>query len=71
MASFDMSAVAHGAAAPRTGVLRMLAARFRAWQTARRTAAALRALSPALLDDIGIEPGDIDGFADRMAGRGR
>lgn len=51
------------------GVLGTLIARIRAWQAARATAAELRRLSPSQLADIGIEPGDIDGFAERLARR--
>ncbi|MEM8742745.1 MAG: DUF1127 domain-containing protein [Pseudomonadota bacterium] len=69
MATYDVAAASHAAAAPGTGVISTMIARYRKWVAARRTAAALRELSPSLLADIGIEPGDIDGYADRLAHR--
>lgn len=38
---------------------------IRAWNDVRRTAAALRALTPAQLEDIGLVPADIDIVARR------
>ena len=35
---------------------------LRAWNDTRRTINALRALSPAQLDDIGLTPGDVENF---------
>ncbi|MEO0944932.1 MAG: DUF1127 domain-containing protein [Pseudomonadota bacterium] len=35
-------------------------AQLRAWNAARKTRAALSKLSPHVLDDIGLMPGDID-----------
>jgi uncharacterized protein YjiS (DUF1127 family) len=32
------------------------------WRDTRRTVALLRTLSPSQLEDIGIEPGELDGF---------
>jgi uncharacterized protein YjiS (DUF1127 family) len=40
-----------------------VADKLRAWNDTRRTIVALRALSPAQLDDIGLTPGEIDAFA--------
>lgn len=72
MAVYDPShAGTFGTARPVRGMLATFVARFRAWQRARATASALRRLSNAQLADIGIEPGDVDGFAERMARRGR
>jgi uncharacterized protein YjiS (DUF1127 family) len=42
-----------------------VAGRVRAWNDARRTVKALRALSPKQLDDIGLTPADIEDFASR------
>ena len=58
-----------GTASAGKGILATLVARLRRWQTARATAAELRKLSSSQLADIGIEPGDVDGFAERMARR--
>ena len=44
-----------------------LVAAYNNWQETRRTIAALRALSPAQLDDIGLTSADIDDFS--LAGR--
>lgn len=72
MALYDMSASgADSAATKARGFFEDLADRFATWRRARSTARALRALSPAQLADIGIEPGDIDGFAERLARRAR
>ena len=37
--------------------------KMRAWNDTRRTIVALRALSPAQLDDIGLTRGDIERFS--------
>jgi uncharacterized protein YjiS (DUF1127 family) len=72
MALYDTSATgAFGAATRFSSFLSELAARFDAWQRARATARVLRHLSPSQLADIGIEAGDIDGFAERLASRRR
>jgi uncharacterized protein YjiS (DUF1127 family) len=42
---------------------------YRRWQAERRTARALAALDPRMLNDIGLIPGDIDSAAARAAGR--
>ena len=39
------------------------AATLRSWNDNRRTVNALRALSPAQLDDIGLTPADVEDFA--------
>lgn len=51
------------------GFLSSLVERVTAWQRARATAHALRGLSAHQLADIGIDPSDIDGFAERLATR--
>ncbi len=40
---------------------------YNTWQDTRRSVAALRALSPSQLDDIGLTTADIDDFS--LAGR--
>ncbi len=69
MASFESTAPGAFGAISRedTGILGGVRQRLRTWHRARATARALRGLSHAQLADIGIEPGDIDGFADRLA----
>jgi uncharacterized protein YjiS (DUF1127 family) len=62
---------AFGTAVSTRGILGTFVARVRAWQATRATATELKRLSAAQLADIGIEPGDIDGFAERMARRHR
>lgn len=42
-----------------------LAANLRAWNETRRTINALRALSPAQLDDIGLSRADVEEFGNR------
>jgi uncharacterized protein YjiS (DUF1127 family) len=42
---------------------------YRRWQAERRTARALSALDPRILQDIGLSPADIDIAAARAAGR--
>ena len=37
-------------------------AQLRSWNRARKTRATLASLSPQVLDDIGLIPGDIDRF---------
>jgi uncharacterized protein YjiS (DUF1127 family) len=39
-----------------------VADKLRAWNDTRRTVIALRALSPAQLDDIGLTPADVENF---------
>ncbi len=39
-----------------------VADKLRAWNDTRRTIVALRALSPAQLDDIGLTPADVENF---------
>ncbi|RMF34246.1 MAG: DUF1127 domain-containing protein [Alphaproteobacteria bacterium] len=67
MALFDTTiGGATGTAIPGQSLLDWLASRFQAWQTARETEKALKGLSPHQLADIGIEPGDIEGYAERI-----
>jgi uncharacterized protein YjiS (DUF1127 family) len=42
-----------------------VAANLRAWNETRRTLNALRALSPAQLDDIGLSRADVEDFGNR------
>ncbi len=42
-----------------------VAGTLRAWNDNRRTIVALRALSPAQLDDIGLTPADVENFGRR------
>ena len=50
--------------APRTAPLGRsvinIVTQLRAWNIARKTRASLAKLSPQVLDDIGLNPGDID-----------
>jgi uncharacterized protein YjiS (DUF1127 family) len=70
MALYETSA--SGASSAATGLIAFFDAfvgRIATWQRSRATARALRSLSSAQLADIGIEPGDIDGFAEQIARR--
>ncbi|WP_170317650.1 DUF1127 domain-containing protein [Paroceanicella profunda] len=57
---------AYGAAKTRS-LFGSIVERYTVWQRTRATSRALRALSPAQLSDIGLEPGEIDALADTLA----
>ncbi|WP_118136531.1 DUF1127 domain-containing protein [Oceanicella sp. SM1341] len=57
---------AYGAGKSRS-FLGSIVERYTVWQRTRATSRALRALTPAQLADIGLEPGEIETLADTLA----